>query len=259
MGLNEKIVTAVKKGDLALVRSLREEGADLFTTASDTSKKRTLLHHAAQRGHRELVCYLVSNNLNLDSLDQDYKTPIYYAIEDSRLEIVKLLVELGASLNLVRNNPLYRACECSFAGPDIVEHLLKSGADFNLESDAGQTPLFGALNQQNTESAGILLQLGANPNHENLDGVTPLIAVAHQKSPDHLEQLLKHEVNVNAINRSTGETALHIAALYGRTENISLLLDFGADKSLRNKKNETALEIAERVGKVKPIKLLAGT
>lgn len=39
-------------------------------------------------------------NVNIDYKDKNHKTAIFYAIENQNLELVKLLVECGANLNM---------------------------------------------------------------------------------------------------------------------------------------------------------------
>ena len=63
MGLDSKIVKAVKRGDVELFKSLHGEGSNLMTTVGDSLKRRTLLHHAAQRGFIEIVNYLLKTHL----------------------------------------------------------------------------------------------------------------------------------------------------------------------------------------------------
>ena len=63
MGLNHNIVEAVKKGDLPLVKELLNKGAELNTTISDSIKKRSLLHHASQKGHAEIINYLIEKGI----------------------------------------------------------------------------------------------------------------------------------------------------------------------------------------------------
>lgn len=40
----------------------------------------TLLHYAADRGHAEMIPFLVSQGANVNALDQTHQTPLMYAV-----------------------------------------------------------------------------------------------------------------------------------------------------------------------------------
>lgn len=60
---------------------------------------------------------------------------------------------------------------------------------------------------------------------------------------DIAELLLKHGAEVNAIQQG-GWTPLHEAALHGHEEMIKLLLEFGANKTIKKDNGEIPLDVA---------------
>ena len=113
----------------------------------------------------------------------------------------------------------------------LCQFLLSQGADpdFRL-TPTGETALHATLCHPNrpvsTPIARLLLESGADP------GVTTI--------PGHESGNFMRDV------RTVGETPLHLAAAYGDEGVISLLLEFGADKSKRDNNGETPLSWASR-------------
>jgi uncharacterized protein len=58
------------------------------------------LFYAARSGQFELIRLLANHGADLDLLDFREETAIYYAITNGRLRALEVIVELGASLNL---------------------------------------------------------------------------------------------------------------------------------------------------------------
>jgi ankyrin repeat protein len=72
-------------------------------------------------------------------------------------------------------------------------------------------------------------------------------AIMEGAKPFVMEFLLKRGLNVNARNEQ-GETALILAAWYGRGDLVELLLKKGADPNLKTRKKLSALKIASENG-----------
>ncbi|KAJ5873681.1 uncharacterized protein N7473_013146 [Penicillium subrubescens] len=76
------------------------------------------------------------------------------------------------------------------------------------------------------------------------DGQTNLIKAAAQQSLPMVSLLIEHEAEVNAAANS-GRTALMEAALFGWVENVKVLLENNADKSMRDSENRQAIDFAQ--------------
>jgi len=81
---------AVMHGDKFSIRSLSLLGHDIYQRDNEA---RTLMHHAAENGHLEVVKFLVGAKANVESKDKDGRTPLSHAAMNSHLEVVNLLVE----------------------------------------------------------------------------------------------------------------------------------------------------------------------
>ena len=61
-----------------------------------------------------------------------------------------------------------------------------------------------------------------------------------------VQTLIAAGADVNQATTEEGNTPLHVATHQGHTEIVAMLLQHGADKSIRGFNNETSLEAAQR-------------
>jgi len=103
--------------------------------------------------------------------------------------------------------------------------------------------LWQAARHGNVEQLNKYLNEGAEVDWQNeeLWGSLPLIAAALNNHVHIVEILIKNGANINLSNRN-GNTALHLAATYGRADVISLLLANGADINVTSHSNKTPLD-----------------
>lgn len=129
---------------------------------------------------------------------------------------------------------------------DIVESILKSGVDINIEpsNHKGWTALMAASTSGKTAVVKYLLSKGANAKVKLEDGETTLIQAAQSDANKEIvEALLKEGAEINA-QTDEGLTALMRFAWMGQTQAVKLLLDAGADTTLKNKNGWTAFYFA---------------
>lgn len=246
MSLNTDLVKATKDGHLGKVSELIESGADLNTTVGD-SDKRSLLHHASQKGHSNLIEFLIKKGLNVNSLDDRGRTPLYLACYNYKFESVKTLISNGTEINISGEyNPLDMASSNSYYGTEIVEFLLKNNADVNLVCrGTSVTPLMGALHQKKTDSLKLLLNAGANTNHIDANGESPLGRISVFEFPEHISLLLDFKAKINFQDRK-GNSALHLATERENKKVIEVLIKRGIKTNLKNTNGETAKDIAKK-------------
>jgi ankyrin repeat protein len=123
----------------------------------------------------------------------------------------------------------------------------------------GQTPFLRAAFSADTAAMRLLLAHGADPNLPTFAGTTPLMAAAgvnwvvaqtYTESPqarlDAVALCLELEADINATN-SMGLTALLGAANRGSNDIIELLVKRGARLDIKDKEGRTPLRWAEGV------------
>jgi hypothetical protein len=117
----------------------------------------------------------------------------------------------------------------------VVKGLIDLGADPNrLYYGTRTTPL---MMVRSAAAARLLIEAGANPNMANDNGFTPLGRSIYL-SPDVANVLLKAGARVD--EPTGGATALWSAACGGNVGVVSLLLDAGADPTVRGRRDRHA-------------------
>jgi uncharacterized protein len=126
-----------------------------------------------------------------------------------------------------RGNPLLEAA--GKGDTQAVQTLLSHGADPNRKDAGGLTALIVSVRAGCVPAVEMLLRHGADPNlRGGVNGWTPLMHAVHKNQPGAAQALLDGGAQVDSRGRS-GETALMMAAGYGYTPLVELLLERGAN------------------------------
>ena len=72
--LNDKLIDAVKNGDIKNVRELLAKGADV---GAKSNFDVTALHEAALKGYVEVAKVLIGNGADVDAKDNESKTALH--------------------------------------------------------------------------------------------------------------------------------------------------------------------------------------
>ncbi|MBI3862428.1 MAG: ankyrin repeat domain-containing protein [Planctomycetia bacterium] len=153
---------------------------------------------------------------------------VVQAIRDGNSERLPAFLTGGGDVNTRDsdgNTPLILAA--LYSKPDVVEFLLKKGADANAANRAGATALIRAATDP--AKARLLLDAGAKAQVRTELGNTPLILAArrHGNSAT-VKRLLERGADASATN-VFGIGALHTAAASGDLDSVRLLMEHGAD------------------------------
>ena len=166
---------------------------------------------------------------------------------DGWAEEVQDLLSLGVDPNCksreTHKTPLFLAAANGFE--NVVELLLKAGANPNHAELCGQTPLLRAANDCLTDVVKILLEGGADPNKADTSGYTPLLWAVIHGHTDVVKILLEGGAEPNTADID-GNTALFRAITKGQTDVVKLLLKAGADLNWGNEFGTTPLDCAAR-------------
>ena len=101
----------------------------------------------------------------------------------------------------------------------------------------------------------LLLSRGADPNLGSVNGQTPLMTAAARGNVEAMQSLIERGAEVNAKD-GAGETALMAACTNGNARAVRLLIERGADVKATSKRNETALGFAATAGVQASVEML---
>lgn len=138
----------IRTNQLKMLQALVAAGADINKPIEEAWGTSTRLSLAVQSGDRQIVDYLISVGANVNPPSNE---PLIQAIKTENLELVRLLVEKGASVNQPevfyeqKKTPLFCALEetvkADKANLEIMQYLLDKGADVNAVNKLSEREL----------------------------------------------------------------------------------------------------------------------
>ncbi len=161
--LGASLVQAAERGDLATVKSLVAQGADVTVARGDGM---TALHWAADRGDAAMASLLLKGGAKLDAkTNAGGYTPLHVAGKAGSAAVLKVLLDAGADVRTMTGTGATALHLAALAGnADAVEALLQHKADPNARETAwGQTPLMFAATANRADAIRVLAKAGADP------------------------------------------------------------------------------------------------
>ena len=138
--------------------------------------------------------------------------------------------------------PLHYAVIADKNQYELVQLLLKNGADVNAKTKYGDTPLSRAAHRHEIDVARLLLRNKAEVDARDDDGWTPLHFAVTKCDEQMAALLLASKANPN-LTIKYGGTALHLA-IDCKKEMVELLLANNADVNAKDWKGDTTLSLA---------------
>jgi len=166
---------ACAEGDIERVRQLIEENPDIVNLKHKDGI--APLHLAADFGHKEVVLLLIEKGADVNVREEakyyTFSTPLHNAILSGYLEIASILIENGADVNAECNIRDYPHLDDPGNLDREINHIL----EFNMcrcMGDISFTPLHLAVCLEDKEAVILLVEKGAEVNSINNVGSTPL-------------------------------------------------------------------------------------
>ena len=169
--------------------------------------------NAISKGDIKTLEKLIKNDTDLNK-QYDKITPINLAVTRNDKDIVKLLAEKNADMNLEDGygySPLMKAFE--YYNSNLIMEIIDLNADLNTICSAnGETPLtrFASMSDY-TKLAYYMIKNGADVNKQNNNGYTPLMIAVANRNYSILELFANMNADYN-IKNNEGKTVLDMAA-----------------------------------------------
>ena len=137
-----------------------------------------------------------------------------------------------------------------------VEALVRAGADLADRGQGDLTLLQWAMLRGEARMLGLLLDLGADPLQPGYGGGTALHMAAQARKKPYLKILLDHGADPNARDGRTGAPVLSEAVMSRNHDAVKLLLQRRADPNATSQQNETPLHAAALISDYESMLLL---
>jgi uncharacterized protein len=214
----------------------------------------TQFYEALSKHDVALVRQLLNEGANVNQCPDKSFCPLWAAAYERQPELVAVLLEHNPSRPQINEALLAAAISEAHLADGVAartaEMLLRAGADPNFHSEGEEhaTAIHLAAMGGEVDLVKVLLQHGGDVNLRDFADATPLmIAAGYECSADNpcpvVALLIAHGASLNAQD-ADGNTALMNAAEDGNITAGRLLLDHGADPTMKNKKGQTALDLS---------------
>uniref|UniRef100_A0A3P9HAL8 SOCS box domain-containing protein n=1 Tax=Oryzias latipes TaxID=8090 RepID=A0A3P9HAL8_ORYLA len=209
---------------------------------------RSPLHEAASQGRLLALRTLLAQGYHANILTIDHVTPLHEACLSGHTACVRTLINEGANVNAATIDgitPLYNCCTSGSIG--CIELLLKNGAQIEIQHAHFPSALHEACRRGNSQCVESLLSHGADPDCQlPLLGSPLYVSCLHQQLA--CSRVLLHRgADVNSGRES--DSPLHAAASQDSADQVSLLLQYGANVNCKDSRGQRPVEIASPGGK----------
>ena len=227
----------------ALLTGVTRNGKKICTPIDLRSEDQsTGLHLAAEFGHSDVITFLLAAGADPDLQDRGKQTPLLIAISANKLQAVKALLngsrpngeKISSKIDERYGNDQLTALHASLTPfcfySEIPIALLEAGADPNVKTNKGATPLYLACKIGDLKIVKTLIN-GVMHNGE------------------------KRTARINELCKS-GRTALHAAAKRGATDIILALFEAGAEPNAKTADGFSPLCVACSKGQLNAVHVL---
>lgn len=185
--------------NLCLVRELLNNGASVHER---NRHNQTALHIAVENDLSiEIIRELLKNGAKVNTKDLYNNTPLFNALNSSlqNVEVIKTLLQHGAYI-FEKNSLLQTSLHIAIQQEkclEIIQEILKFGADVNIKDACFRSPLYTALNnpQVNFDTIQILLKYGASVHErDSLSQILVNILVQNKISQQVMKEILRYSL-----------------------------------------------------------------
>ncbi|KAI5144118.1 Ankyrin Repeat Domain-Containing Protein 55 [Manis pentadactyla] len=214
----------------------------------------TMVYQAASNGDVNALTSVIREDPSiLECCDSEGCTPLMHAVSGRQVDTVKLLLKMGANINMQDAYGRTSLCLATYLGwLEGCVSLLRNGAKHNIPDKNGRLPLHAATAEPDVRLLTVLVQQSnlSEINHQDNEGMTPLHWAAFHNRPQHTQMLLKKGADPTLVDKDF-KTALHWAVQSGNRILCSIILSHHQGPSIINYDDEsgkTCAHIAAAAG-----------
>jgi len=252
---------AVESGSWKTVNALIKQKCDINKQDIDSY---TPLHRAVREHDLGIVWCLINASADLSLKNGESRTPLHTAVINSNFEAARMLLQNAADASETDDDgetllhKVFDVLDEYVSMHDkkiLIKLLLEKGADSCAENGRGHSPLRYAIENycspdgeaHRREIIDLLIAKGADLATTDKDGQTPLhwAVTGRYGTGTHCTtfEYLIQRCEVNTKDKG-GDTAMHLAARYGRADLIEVLLKYNVDYLVENYNHESPFSLA---------------
>lgn len=164
---------ARKKRRAAIVKILEpltDQSSRNLEKERDKRQLKRLMSLIKANKAEEVEKILAKKSININRTDEgEIWTPLTLAIDLKHHKVIEVLLAAGANPNVCgTQSPMELATRSG--DMELIQRLLAVGADINVQTAFGISPLWAAMSMERVEIAKLLISLGADVNAKNCYG-----------------------------------------------------------------------------------------
>jgi ankyrin repeat protein len=223
-----------------IVTLLIERGANV--NAVNPGNKFTPIMYCAAYGDAEIAQILVAEGADVNARDDHGKTAVDYAVEYKKIEVLAVLRKAGALVSYTGEKTTDMTLAILSQDHDKVRELLEAGVSVDMKTKSGKSLLVYAVGYNWGDIVELLIRKGANTAIEDESGWTPLTMAGMDNQKHMVDAFIKAGVNIPYAQDV--KKNLYYAVIFGDIEKAKDALSKGADVNGRYKLNTPVLTLA---------------
>jgi|GEM_PF-3566099 len=216
----------------------------------------TALMLASKNNFMDILKLLINSGANLNLKDKNGSNALLKAVEKKNIDIVKLLLKYDLDVNEINKYGLSPILS-SIAGysKELTYILIQAGADVNIQDKTYKlTPLIYASALGDISLIKLLLSYGADPLQKDKDGWNALM-MATDKCNSEAFFILKEKIDINEKD-NYGKSPLLIASLSGCKTLVDYMIKENIDLNQADKQGNSAVILASDKNRTEILKSL---
>ena len=243
-GFHSPIIDCVALGNIEILQMF----IDCKFNIKDIKDENGLscLHWAVLNNSRPMIELLIDKT-EKNAQDNNGNCALFYATYIGNIDIIKFLIENGVSCenkNAIDETPIYEAFRRKYW--NIVKFLLNHGASIMPFPKTPKSLLHYAVEQNDVELATELIKKKIPIDSKtNISKNTPLHFSCIQNNLQMIELLITNQISIINEQNNQGETPLFLASKHSTPQIVDYLLKNGANPELKDNNSKTPLSVAQ--------------